>query len=76
METIRVLLVDDEDDFRQTVAKRLVKRGLHTQQAASGEACLEMLENESVDVVVLDVKIPGIDGIETLHHIKKGLTSV
>ena len=72
MENIRVLLVDDEDDFRHTVAKRLVKRGLHTKQAASGEACLEMLKKEHVDVVVLDVKMPGIDGIETLHHIKKG----
>jgi len=72
MENICVILVDDEDDFRQTVAKRLIKRGIHTKQAASGEACLDLLKKETVDVVVLDVKMPGMDGIETLHHIKKG----
>jgi two-component system, NtrC family, sensor kinase len=71
METIRVLLVDDEDDFRQTVAKRLMKRGIDTKQAVSGEECLNTLEKGPVDVVVLDVKMPGMDGIETLRHIKK-----
>ena len=71
MESIRLLLVDDENDFRQTVAKRLTKRGLDTKQAASGEECLEILKKDPVDVVVLDVKMPGMDGIETLHHIKK-----
>ena len=71
METIRLLLVDDEDDFRRTVAKRLMKRGIDVKQAASGEECLEILKNDPVDVVVLDVKMPGMDGIETLHRIKK-----
>lgn len=71
MEPIRVLLVDDEDDFRQTVAKRLIKRGIDAKQAASGEDCLNTLEKEPADVVVLDVKMPGMNGIETLHHIKK-----
>ena len=71
MEKVRLLLVDDEDDFRRTVAKRLMKRGIDTKQAASGEECLEILEKDPVDVVVLDVKMPGMDGIETLHHIKK-----
>ncbi len=71
MESIRLLLVDDENDFRRTVAKRLTKRGLDTKQAASGEECLEILKKDPVDVVVLDVKMPGMDGIETLHHIKK-----
>lgn len=71
MEGIRLLLVDDEDDFRRTVAKRLMKRGIDAKQAASGEECLNILEKDPVDVVVLDVKMPGMDGIETLHHIKK-----
>jgi len=71
METIRLLLVDDEDDFRQTVAKRLMKRGMEACQAASGKECLDILANDPVDVVVLDVKMPGMDGIETLHQIKK-----
>ena len=63
MESIRLLLVDDENDFRQTVAKRLVKRGMDTKQAASGEECLEILKDDPVDVVVLDVKMAGMDGI-------------
>lgn len=71
MEKIRILLVDDENDFRETVAKRLLKRGMDTKQAASGEECLEILKNDPVDVVVLDVKMPGMNGIETLDHIKK-----
>ena len=71
MEPIRVLLVDDEDDFRQTVAKRLTKRGIDTRQASSGKDCLSALETDPVDVVVLDVKMPGMNGIETLHRIKK-----
>lgn len=72
MENVHLLLVDDENDFRRTVAKRLMKRGIDTLQAESGEECLSILKNNPVDVVVLDVKMPGMDGIETLHHIKKG----
>ncbi len=71
MEKIRLLLVDDEDDFRRTVSKRLMKRGIEALQAGSGEECLALLERNPVDVVVLDVKMRGIDGIETLHRIKE-----
>jgi len=76
METTRLLLVDDEDDFRRTVAKRLMKRGIDAKQAASGKECLEILSNNPVDVVVLDVKMPGMDGIETLHRIKKNHSEI
>lgn len=68
---IHLLLVDDEEYFRQTLAKRLAKRGMTTEQAATGEACLCVLEEKSPDVVLLDVKMPGMDGIEVLHQIKK-----
>ncbi len=67
---IRLLLVDDEDGFRQAIARRLEKRGLITLQAANGETCLNILEKEPMDVVVLDVKMPGMNGIETLKAIK------
>ncbi len=70
MDDISVLLVDDEDEFRQTIAKRLAKRGFTLEQARNGEACLSMLENKSIDVVVLDVRMPGMNGIEVLNHIK------
>jgi signal transduction histidine kinase len=66
---IRLLLVDDEDEFRQTLAKRLARRGLVADQAADGEQCLAILENKAMDVVVLDVKMPGMTGIEVLRHI-------
>ena len=71
MKNIRLLLVDDEDDFRQTLAKRLTKKGIPPEQAENGPKALSILENKRMDVVVLDVKMPGMDGIEVLHHIKK-----
>ena len=71
MEHTRILLVDDEGDFRTTIAKRLVKRGMEVEQAGSGEESLVILQDKPVDVVILDVKMPGMGGIETLHQIKK-----
>lgn len=71
MNNIRLLLVDDEDDFRRTIAKRLKKRGMTPEEAGTGEECLAILEKNPVDVVILDVKMPGMNGIETLHHIKE-----
>ena len=70
MNNIRLLLVDDEDGFRRTIAKRLAKRGIDPEQAINGEECLSVLKNKPMDVVVLDVKMPGMNGIEVLHHIK------
>ena len=69
VKTIRLLLVDDEDHFRQTIAKRLAKRGLTSEQAASGNECLSILAKKAMDVVVLDVKMPGMTGIEVLRNI-------
>jgi signal transduction histidine kinase len=67
---IRLLLVDDEADFRSTLAKRMRKRGLEVLQAGGGEECLSLLTDHPVDVVVMDVKMPGMSGIEALHRIK------
>ena len=69
MKTIRLLLVDDEDHFRQTLAKRLAKWGLASDQAADGNECLSILDKKAIDVVVLDVKMPGMSGIEVLQNI-------
>jgi signal transduction histidine kinase len=71
MKNIRLLLVDDEDGFRQTIAKRLGKRRIVAEQARNGEECLSILEKKAMDVVVLDVKMPGMNGIEVLDHIKE-----
>ena len=67
---IRLLLVDDEADFRNTLAKRMQKRGLKVLQANGGEECLSLLAEDPVDVVVMDVKMPGMSGIDALHHIR------
>ena len=71
MSDFNVLLVDDESEFLETLVKRLRKRKLNTTGVGSGEEALEVLRTEPVDVVVLDVKMPGMDGIETLRAIKK-----
>lgn len=71
MSEFNVLLVDDEPEFLETLVKRLRKRKLNATGARSGEEALEVMRTEPVDVVVLDVKMPGMDGIETLREIKK-----
>jgi DNA-binding NtrC family response regulator len=70
MREFSVLIVDDEDDFREITAKRLTKKGLTVFSAGSGPKALGILEHQRVDVVLLDVKMPDMDGIETLRHIK------
>jgi len=68
-ENIRLLLVDDEADFRAPLKKRLQKRGLIVFEAENGNSCQELMANDPVDVVILDVKMPGMNGIEVLDWI-------
>jgi DNA-binding NtrC family response regulator len=65
-----VLLVDDEVEFLETLVKRLKKRKLNPLGVTSGEEALRVLGETPVDVVVLDVKMPGMDGIDALRAIK------
>ena len=71
LKKITLLLVDDENEFRKTLAKRMLKRGLHSYQAPDGETCLTMLVEQPVDVVVMDVMMPGMNGIDTMLKIKE-----
>ena len=71
MEALKVLFVDDERDFLETLMKRMRKRGVNVAGVGSGEEALDYLKNQPADVVVLDVKMPGIGGISTLREIKK-----
>ena len=71
MSDFKVLLVDDETDFVETLVKRLRKRKLEVRSASSGKQALDMLSESPSDVVVLDVKMPDMDGIETLSRIKQ-----
>jgi DNA-binding NtrC family response regulator len=71
LEALKVLFVDDEVDFLETLMKRMKKRGVDVAGVGSGEQALDYLYNQPVDVVVLDVRMPGIGGINTLREIKK-----
>ena len=70
MNPCRVLLVDDEVEFVKTVTKRLVRHELSVEAVHSGDDALSHLAGKPTDVVVLDVKMPGMDGIEALRKIK------
>lgn len=70
MESLHVLLVDDEDEFLDTLLKRLNLRKVRASGARSGPEALEFLDRNPVDVVVLDVKMPDMDGIEVLRAMK------
>ncbi len=71
MEGFNVLLVDDEGGFLDTLVKRIQKRNVNAKGVKSGEEALAFLERNPVDVVVLDVRMPGMDGIETLRVLKR-----
>jgi DNA-binding NtrC family response regulator len=72
MEYFRALIVDDEQDFLETVVNRLQKRKIETTGVRSGEEAIETMKKQAFDVVILDIKMPGgMDGIETLREIKR-----
>ncbi len=70
MEPMKLLLVDDETDFRNTLLKRMRRRDVDVNGVDSGEAALTWLATHPADVVILDVRMPGMDGLETLRSIK------
>ncbi len=66
----RILLVDDEDRFRTNLRKLLTDEGLAVSARASGAEALEELRRQPYDVIVLDIRMPGMDGLATLREIK------
>jgi two-component system, NtrC family, nitrogen regulation response regulator NtrX len=67
----KILIVDDESEIRLSLKGVLEDEGYKTSVAESGEACLELLRKQALDVVLLDVWLPGIDGLETLQKIRE-----
>lgn len=66
----RVLLIDDEEEFLEMLTERLETRGLKVNSVTSGEEAVEQVEGANYDAIVVDLAMPGIDGIETLKRIK------
>jgi len=67
----KILLVDDEERFRANLAKLLTAQGLTVAAAAGGREALELLQAEPYDVALVDLRMPGMDGLETLAQMKK-----
>jgi len=68
---IRVLLIDDEQTLLEYLSKRLLREGFTVKATFSGEEAVEVASNENFDVAVVDLKMPGIDGVETQKRLKK-----
>ena len=68
--SIKVLLVDDEKDFIEPLAERLQLRDFNVTTASNGDDAINLVRVNEYDIIVLDVKMPGRDGIETLKEIK------
>lgn len=71
MTQFKVLLVDDEEEFVRTLGERLEMRGIEPDTAFTGEAALKRIAEEEPDIMVLDIKMPGIDGMEVLRRVRK-----
>jgi DNA-binding NtrC family response regulator len=67
---VRLLLVDDERDFLQSLAKVLERRGMEVRTAHDGETALALHAAGAFDVVVLDLRMPGIDGVDVLRELR------
>jgi len=67
----KVLLIDDEDRFRQAMAQQLKNRGFDVIDADNGEDAIKIVRHQNPEVVILDQKMPGMDGIQTLQELKK-----
>src|SRR5258708_27837191 len=66
----KILIVDDEAGIRESLSGVLADEGYSASSVESGEACLDLLRQAAFDVVLLDVWLPGVDGLETLEKIR------
>jgi DNA-binding NtrC family response regulator len=73
---MKLLIVDDEERFLYSMQKLLKRKGYDVETTTSGETCLEILKEQLFDVVILDIKMPGIGGMETLKLIKRFFPTV
>ena len=71
MAKFKILLVDDEEEFVLSLAERLEIRGFTPRVAHNGERAIQLVEEDPPDVMVLDLKMPGMDGLEVLRRVKR-----
>ncbi|MDF2668371.1 MAG: CheY-like receiver protein [Paenibacillus sp.] len=71
MEKRKVLIVDDQNGIRVLLVEVFSSEGYHTSQASNGKLALEIVRKDPPDLVLLDMKIPGMDGLDILKHIKQ-----
>jgi DNA-binding NtrC family response regulator len=76
MEPLRVLFVDDEEELVSAVVERLDIRGVHAVGATNGLDALKKVEEGDYDVVVLDVRMPGLGGLDVIRHLKRDHPSI
>jgi two-component system, OmpR family, response regulator len=76
MKTARVLIVDDEEAFANNIAKLISKRGYDIKAVYNGQSAINALDESDFDVIILDLKMPGLDGLSTLKIIKGKKPSV
>lgn len=67
----KILLVDDEKDFLEVMSERIAARGMQVTTAESAVAALQQVESGGFDAIILDLMMPGMDGLETLKAIKE-----
>ena len=76
MKDIKVLLVDDEQKFVEALSERLQMRDMENETVYDGEEALSFVDDKEPDVMVLDLKMPGIDGMEVLRRVKKKFPAI
>ena len=67
----KILIVDDEEVVRETISLKLRAHGYTTKIAKNGQEALEILEQEEFDLIIADIRMPGIDGVELLQRVSK-----
>jgi len=76
MEKIKVMFVDDEEEFVTTLSARIQRRDFSASVAFTGEQALQIVDDHVPDVMILDLKMPGIGGMEVLRRVKKAYPNV
>lgn len=76
METFRVLFVDDEEELVSAIVERLELRNIAAYGATSGVEAMRIIEDQEFDIAVLDVRMPGLSGLEMLQHLKRDYPDV